>query len=301
MEYRNKFDDPNYMFTYDEAARCCLRWKNSKRHPSLVGQECGTLNKYNHTWAVQFRGSPKLAHRVVWEMFHGKPEDSDTIEFLDGDQTNVKIGNLRLVEGKNKNWQDKYLKAKELDKVFTYKNGNLYWVGDRYSGKGLNKKYACDGDLLKSVEDKDGYLRTKLVAYRKTGQMQIHRLVYEYFNGPIPEGMQIDHIDGDVKNNHIENLRCVKFAVNSRNRKIGSRNSSGILGVGTRYYNGDDKYYRAFWRNAEGIEVSKSFSCNKYGDKKALDMAIEARHNGIRKTNEALGSEGYHENHGKRS
>jgi hypothetical protein len=36
-----------------------------------------------------------------------------------------------------------------------------------------------------------------------------HRLVWEAANGPIPEGMDIHHIDGNSKNNHILNLACV--------------------------------------------------------------------------------------------
>ena len=36
-----------------------------------------------------------------------------------------------------------------------------------------------------------------------------HVLVWEQHNGPIPEGYQIHHIDGDKSNNSIENLQLV--------------------------------------------------------------------------------------------
>lgn len=38
---------------------------------------------------------------------------------------------------------------------------------------------------------------------------RVHRLVYKTYKGEVPEGMVIDHIDGNTKNNSIENLRCV--------------------------------------------------------------------------------------------
>jgi hypothetical protein len=42
-----------------------------------------------------------------------------------------------------------------------------------------------------------------------------HRLVADAFLGPIPEGMQVNHIDGDKMNCHVSNLEIV---TNSENR-----------------------------------------------------------------------------------
>ena len=39
--------------------------------------------------------------------------------------------------------------------------------------------------------------------------VQLHRAVWEYYNGKIPEGYHIHHIDGDIDNNDISNLECV--------------------------------------------------------------------------------------------
>ena len=41
-----------------------------------------------------------------------------------------------------------------------------------------------------------------------------HREIWEAHHGPIPDKMRIDHINGDKRDNRIENLRCV---TNSRN------------------------------------------------------------------------------------
>ena len=45
-------------------------------------------------------------------------------------------------------------------------------------------------------------------AERRNSQ-QLHRAVWEYYNGPIPDGWQVHHIDGDVDNNDISNLQCL--------------------------------------------------------------------------------------------
>lgn len=46
---------------------------------------------------------------------------------------------------------------------------------------------------------------------------RLHRLVYRAFIGEIPDGMVIDHIDGNRNNNNIHNLRCVTRHENAVN------------------------------------------------------------------------------------
>lgn len=45
----------------------------------------------------------------------------------------------------------------------------------------------------------------------------LHREVWEYHNGKIPQGMMIDHIDRDRTNNSISNLRIVNAKENRAN------------------------------------------------------------------------------------
>ena len=46
---------------------------------------------------------------------------------------------------------------------------------------------------------------------------KVHRLVWEAFNGEIPEGMEIDHINTIRDDNRLENLRCVTPKENRNN------------------------------------------------------------------------------------
>lgn len=71
------------------------------------------------------------------------------------------------------------------------------------------------------------------IGFRHNGtSMQVHapRLAWYIVNGKAPSG-EIDHIDGDVANNRIANLRDVSSAENSRNAKMSRKNTSGVSGV----------------------------------------------------------------------
>lgn len=48
---------------------------------------------------------------------------------------------------------------------------------------------------------------------------KLHRLLWIFRNGPIPEGKIIDHINGDKLDNRAENLRLCDHSQNARNRK----------------------------------------------------------------------------------
>lgn len=69
---------------------------------------------------------------------------------------------------------------------------------------------------LKPRIGKKGYVRYVLYSDKKPGNVNIQRLIWETFKGPIPEGMQVNHIDGDKQNNNIENLEIVTASQNIR-------------------------------------------------------------------------------------
>ena len=59
-----------------------------------------------------------------------------------------------------------------------------------------------------------------------------HRVAWELFHGEkIPNGMMIDHLDGDGTNNSIHNLRVVTNQENQRNAKVNKNSQFGIAGV----------------------------------------------------------------------
>lgn len=91
---------------------------------------------------------------------------------------------------------------------------------DRWVSKdGLVYRYSKKQDkliLCKLSTDKDGYLKTG-VSKPESKTLKVHRLVYETFNGEIPDGYVIDHIDANKENNSLNNLRCVTQKENCNN------------------------------------------------------------------------------------
>lgn len=65
------------------------------------------------------------------------------------------------------------------------------------------------GLIVSPAKDRGGYLRIMLSKGNNQNVFSVHRLVYEAFNGQIPEGMQVNHIDEDKSNNSLENLNLM--------------------------------------------------------------------------------------------
>jgi hypothetical protein len=58
-----------------------------------------------------------------------------------------------------------------------------------------------------------------------------HRIIWVHVYGSIPDGAEIDHINGDKLDNRISNLRLASHAQNGRNAKVRCDNRSGYKGV----------------------------------------------------------------------
>ncbi len=70
-----------------------------------------------------------------------------------------------------------------------------------------------EGKIIKPNLTTLGYLQVAINEKNKS----VHRLVWEAFNGVIPEGYEIDHINGDRKDNRLCNLRLVTHKQNCNN------------------------------------------------------------------------------------
>lgn len=126
---------------------------------------------------------------------------------------------------------ESYISMLRLAIEYSPSSGSLVWLercrdmfdSDRIH-KSWNTKWA--GKPALNSED-DGYLKGNFMG----AKLSAHRAAWMVCHGDIPDGKQIDHINGDRKDNRIENLRLVEPIENSHNMKMSSKNTSGYTGV----------------------------------------------------------------------
>ena len=87
----------------------------------------------------------------------------------------------------------------------------------------------------------------------------LHRLVWMFHHGRVPA--QVDHIDGDTRNNRIENLRECTSAQNQFNSRRKVNNRSGVKGV-VRHEKCTGKPWHAKI-NAAGRRISLGYHATK--------------------------------------
>ena len=74
--------------------------------------------------------------------------------------------------------------------------------------------YGLKEKILKPLITRNGYYRVALYKNSIQKNYYIHRLVFEAFNGPIPEGYEINHLDERPVNNALSNLSLVTHKEN---------------------------------------------------------------------------------------
>lgn len=122
----------------------------------------------------------------------------------------------------------------------------------------------------------------------------VHRIIWEMLHGPIPDGMVVDHDNGDGADNSHTNLVLKTSSGNSRNRKKMGSNTSGVTGAGFWLCKGHLQA-RAGWLDEDGRQQFKTFSVNKYGLLPAFAMACDYRAAIIERLNiEGAGYTGRH-------
>lgn len=145
------------------------------------------------------------------------------------------------------------------------KDGHQKW-NERFAGRpALNKSSQRGGYLVGAVD---------------AVHLRAHRVAYALANGSWPSG-EVDHINGDVTDNRIANLRDVTPSENCRNQKRPRNNRSGLIGV---WFDAR----RNKWR-AEARHAGVNYKLGSFATKEEAELARRAADDRF----------GYHPNHGR--
>jgi len=91
-------------------------------------------------------------------------------------------------------------------KIIRYEE--LYEVSNLGRIKSISRKYHPNETILKQHEYGNyGHMMVILSKKNKHETLAVHRLVLESFIGLRPKNMECRHLDGNAKNNRLENLR----------------------------------------------------------------------------------------------
>lgn len=163
----------------------------------------------------------------------------------------------------------------------------LRWRDDvvRYSkdGRRINHMLGKPAGVVRRIKG-----RADQIVVNLSGKIHIvSRVIWTIVNGEIPEGMIIDHLDGNGLNNKIGNLACKTLGENMQNRKLDKRNNTGVPGVSYLESAGVPRYL-ARYQDQNKKARTKAFRLSKYGDD-AFKLACEWRLENLKRLNEEYG------------
>lgn len=151
-------------------------------------------------------------------------------------------------------------------------------------------------ELAKCYTAEDSHTNGYIYVKRDGKTVLLHVWIWEQINGAIPEGYEIDHVNGIRWDCRLVNLRCIPKAVNMKNKSIYSNNNSGVTGVTNRIDSGIEYWCTQWIDPITGKQRKKRFSVQKNGYEVAKQLAINYRENILK---DFIKNHGYTERHGK--
>ena len=149
----------------------------------------------------------------------------------------------------------------------------MFYIDDfKLKRKFSTKKFKAD-TIAGYLDESTGYVKLNINHMGKRVVLYANRVIWEILNGEIPDGMQIDHINGVSHDNRIENLRIITPSENARNSRMKSNNTSGKTGVhvdknGNYYFRAYAKGRDLVIKRMENREGAFSFSDKFYSESK---------------------------------
>lgn len=154
------------VFDYDDESGV-LRWKECKNNGWKSGRIIGTVSRLGRDkkpyLTVTFKGKTYRAHRIIFNIKGVHVPENSVIDHIDGDGTNNRFSNLRIVTQSANNQNKKIGRNNKIGiyGVYFYKNRNKWRAsigiqnGNIFLGHYENFLDACCA--RKSAEIKLGY------------------------------------------------------------------------------------------------------------------------------------------------
>lgn len=130
----------------------------------------------------------------------------------------------------------------------------LYQVSDLGRVKSLNYNHTGREQIRRPGKGRNGYLQVGLWKDGKVKWFKVHRLVWIAFNGPIPDGYEINHISEDKTDCRLVNLNLMTHKENL-NWGTGNRRRSKMVEQHTL-----DGTHICTWFSTIGIEKELGYS-----------------------------------------
>lgn len=119
-------------------------------------------------------------------------------------------------------------------------------------------KHVLTSYVLKPFTKASGYLYLSLCIDGKLRHIYVHTLVAAAFLGPRPQGLQVDHINGESQDNRARNLRYVTPRENLANRRRKPKPRIAKPGHGS-------ELHFALHIRADGLD-GFSYRCSSWAD-----------------------------------
>lgn len=175
----------------------------------------GGVNKGYHFYSIYFKGKQYIyyTHRLVAEYFITNPSNYSIVQHIDNNRLNNIFTNLKWISQEEHNKRVGEITANQSRPSRQYVDFNGIEMKQFRNTPYYITKSGRIFNISKGIEirpERTGnYLRFCPAYGLKGKHFLVHRAVWEVYNGNIPKGYDIDHIDNNPHNNSLDNLQMI--------------------------------------------------------------------------------------------
>ena len=161
------------------------------------------------------------AHRLIAQLFLPNPNNLPYVHHIDGNRLNNDVSNLKWVSFKQHSQYHTNKTQKEKPKYYKKDlDGEQWLIIPDYPSYSISSKGRVRNNRTNRLLKIDNYQKYSRISFSDKRHYYIHRLVYCVFHNDYDlENFVIDHIDGNPKNNDLDNLQKITQSENCLKQK----------------------------------------------------------------------------------